>query len=62
VDRKEGTVVKKFKTDGVLNGDVLTQKFDCCAILSTDVGSMIITICPKTMQFAGKDVKKWFNV
>lgn len=62
IDKESGLMTKSFKTEGELNGDVLTQKYDCCAILTTNKGQMVVSICPKTMQFKGKNDTLWYNI
>jgi len=62
VDAKEGIIRKSYKTDGILNGDVLEQKYNCCAIFTTDKGMLVITICKKTMKIAAKTESKFYDI
>lgn len=62
IEKDNGIIRKLYKTQGELNGDYLEQKYDCCSILHTDQGLMIVTICPKTMKVENKGNSKFYNI
>jgi len=56
--KEPNITIKKFKFNGVLNGDVLKQEVGCCTTFTSERASIIVEWCYKTMRYKiGK--KQW---
>lgn len=50
VDVATGVSTKYFKTYGKRDGDILTQKVNCCGVFTSKLSGLVVTICKSAMK------------